>query len=293
MKTIVTHHYPDVDAVTAVWLVKTFYPDWEEADIAFVPAGETLGGKEADSEENILHVDTGLGQFDHHQTNDRTSAARLVFEYLREAGNLKLGVRHPHHHWNEKALDRLTMVVVDIDHFGHVDWPNPTADIYDFGLESMLDGWKLLKKEENADREVTEWGMRAVDGIYHTFVNKVWAEEEIKTKGILFDTVWGKAIGIETMNDDTISLAQKQGCVIAIRKDPHKGYLRVKARPGSGVDLTPIYNQLKKSDKEATWFFHVSKLMILNGSHKNPKMKATTLSLVEVIEIIKESRIRN
>ena len=29
MKTIVTHHRPDVDAIAAVWLVKTFYIGWE------------------------------------------------------------------------------------------------------------------------------------------------------------------------------------------------------------------------------------------------------------------------
>ncbi|HLD24715.1 MAG TPA: hypothetical protein VJB96_02245 [Patescibacteria group bacterium] len=39
MKTIVTHIGPDLDVITSTWLVKTFFPGWEEAEVAFVPAG--------------------------------------------------------------------------------------------------------------------------------------------------------------------------------------------------------------------------------------------------------------
>lgn len=297
MKTIVTHHHPDVDAVTSVWLLKTFLTGWEEADIAFVPAGETLSGAPVDSDEEIIHVDTGLGRFDHHQTDEKTCAARIVFEDLRESRiNPSADGQEsrdsgksfqPHHHWNEEALDRLTMVVVDIDHFGHVDWPNPTADIYDFTFESILDGLKLLSRDGSNDREVIEWGMRILDGIYHTFVNKVWAEHEIKEKGIRFETPWGKGIALETINDDVVTLSQKMGYMVAVRKDPHKGYVRIKGRPGSGADFTQLTHVLQKEDPNATWFLHVSKLMVLNGSTKNPKMKATTLPLERIVEIIK------
>ena len=43
MKTIVAHIGPDCDAITSIWLVKMFFPGWEEASYAFVPAGTTLG----------------------------------------------------------------------------------------------------------------------------------------------------------------------------------------------------------------------------------------------------------
>jgi len=303
VKTIVTHHRPDVDAITAVWLVKTFYTGWEEADVAFVPAGDSLGGNLPDSDPDIIHVDTGEGRFDHHQTNAKTCATRLVFEYLREERIRTHGqgakkhtedneseMKRGSHHWHEEALDRLTQVVVDIDHFGHVYWPQPNRDIYDFSLEGMLDGWKLLNPGTEHDRDILEWGMRALDGIYQTLMNKAWAEKEIAEKGVEFDTPWGKGMGIETMNDDTLPIAQKRGMAIAVRKDPNKGYVRIKARPGSGADLTPIYETLKKADPQASWYLHASKLMLLNGSAKNPKMRASKLTLSEIIDTIKRSK---
>ena len=84
MKTIVTHIGPDLDAITSIWLAKTFLPAWEEASLAFVPAGSTLEGKPPDDNPEILHVDTGFGRFDHHQTNADTCASILVYEEIKK-----------------------------------------------------------------------------------------------------------------------------------------------------------------------------------------------------------------
>ncbi|MBI1869508.1 hypothetical protein HYS11_00885, partial [Candidatus Gottesmanbacteria bacterium] len=241
MKTIVTHFYPDVDAVCSVWLVKTFLSNWYEATVAFVPAGSTLDGRPVDSDSQVIHVDTGLGQFDHHQTRDHTCATKLVFEHLRELKikSQKLGLskieglkvkknEFANKDWHEEALERLIAVVNDIDHFGQIFWPEPASDRYDFSLEAILDGWKLLEKGN--DREIIERGMMMIDGIYATLINKVWAEEEL-TKKRAFNTVWGKAFGIETVNDECLKLGLKQGYALVVRKDPHKGYVRIKANP--------------------------------------------------------------
>ena len=55
------------------------------------------------------------------------------------------------------------------------------------------------------------------------------------------------------------------------------------------IDLTPVYEQLKKRDPDATWFLHVSKRMLLNGSSKNPKMRGSKLALRGVIEVLKQT----
>src|SRR5690606_17892776 len=88
-KTIVTHISPDLDAITSSWLIKRYLTDWDTADHAFVPAGETFGNKDPDANPNVIHVDTGLGKFDHHQLTERTSATKRVFDYLAEEGHLK------------------------------------------------------------------------------------------------------------------------------------------------------------------------------------------------------------
>lgn len=101
----------------------------------------------------------------------------------------------------------------------------------------------------------------------------------------------GKAMAFETINDGVIKLAQKMGYLLVVRKDPRKGYVRIKARPESGpednIDLTAAYEELVKIDPEATWFLHVSKKMLLNGTPKNPKMIPTKLSLQEIVDVLK------
>jgi hypothetical protein len=274
MKTIVTHIGPDCDAITSVWLVKTFLPGWEEASYAFVPAGKTLEGKSPDENPDIVHVDTGFGKFDHHQTNADTCAAKLVYEAVREE------------HGPDPALERLVALVNDIDHFREVFYPNPTADFWNFGLEAMIDGWRLLYSDNPI--RIVDLGMNALDGIYKQFQNKVWAEKELKEKGVEFATKWGRGMAVETTNDDVVHLAQKMGYMVAVRKDPKKGYLRVKAFPKPEIDLSEVYEAFKKEEPDATWFLHASHHMVLNGSSKNPDIRPTQKTLQQVIDLIQE-----
>lgn len=301
MRIIVTHSAPDLDAVTSVWLIKRFLQGWKDAVVKFVPAGTRLPNSklkiensklgepiEKIGENEVIHVDTGLGPLDHHQTkDDKVCAASLTWDYVREKGQMfeneatsdKIQTR-------EEAISRMINVVVDDDHFKQVFYPDPTADYFDFMLTEILDGLKLQKPNE--DSLYIEFVSECLDAILHNFENKIWAEREIKENGQEFESVFGKAIAFETINDDVIKLSQKMGFSLVVRKDPRKGYVRIKASPASDVDLTNVYEQLKKTDPEATWFLHVSKKMLLNGTPKNPKMKPTTLKIDEIINILKK-----
>lgn len=271
-----THFSPDLDAICGIWLVKKFLPGWEKAKIEFVPAGETWQSEPVDSNPDILHIDTGFGKFDHHQTDEETCSAKKILEELRTK-NQELRTN--------EALERLIDVVNDIDHFQEVYFPNPTQDFYNFGLVSQLDGWKLLYPEDN--QKLVELGLEALDGIYKQLQNKVWAEKLLKEEGIEFETRWGRAIGIETGNDEVVHQGQKQGYVLVVRKDEKKGYVRIKSLPDPKIDLTEVAKKLKEADPEASWFLHIDKHQLLNGSTKNPKMRPTKLNLREIIEIIK------
>ena len=293
MKIVVTHLSPDLDAITSVWLIKKFLPGWGDAKVEFVQAGDRLHDKFQCEEviENIdgnevIHVDTGLGCLDHHQLQtDEECAASLTWKYVQ--GFLKGGQSLE---FKKQAVDRMVKVIVEIDHFKEVFWENPTADHYDFFLLGLLDGLKLEKPNE--DNFYVEFVMISLDAILHGMENKVWAEREIKEKGIEFETRFGKGIAVETINDTVIKLSQKMGYQIAVRKDPRKGYVRIKALPDKsqeekGINLTLVYEQLSKMDPDATWFLHVNKKMLLNGTPKNPKMKPTKLSLSDIIEALK------
>jgi hypothetical protein len=307
MKVVVTHKACDLDAVASTWIIKRFLPGWENSETRFVPAGTKLAGKyiktgdiiekvafDNGNEAEVIHVDTGLTPLDHHQTrDDNTCATSLSFEYvLSKNGSLSKDEN------KKKALSKIVDFVIDDDHFQEVFYQDPTNDIYDFTVVGLIHGIKLLYPKD--DTSCLAFGMDVMDAVYHYFENKVWAEEEIKDKGIEFNTRWGKALAVESLNDTVLKLGQSQGFVITVRKDPSTGNVRIKARPKrrSGkkysngvfedvdVDLTSIYNKLKKMDPDATWFLHVSGRMLLNGSSKNPEMKGSNLTLSEVVEVL-------
>lgn len=307
VKVIVTHKAPDLDALASAWIIKRFLPGWNEAEITTVPAGTKLQGAYAKTGEavevvdgrEIIHTDTGMGKLDHHQVmDDDVCATSLAFDYVlkfeRENG---LTAAKP----KREALKRLVDYVIDDDHFQEVFYPNPSSDIYDFSIIGLLHGIKLLYPKD--DTTTINFGLDLLDAALHELESKVHAERELQENGIEFTTRWGKAIAVETGNDAVLKLAQIQGFVLSVRKDPETQSIRVKARPKKrrtkneeqitknafedvDIDLTPIYEKLKKMDTSATWFLHVSKRMLLNGSTKNPDMRGTKLTLSEVVEVI-------
>ncbi|HLD01604.1 MAG TPA: hypothetical protein VJC10_01890 [Patescibacteria group bacterium] len=320
MKIIVTHTSPDWDAIASVWLLKKYLPGWQEAEVKFVPAGQRLpgstqqslseGGRIEDAdpiekigEDEVIHVDTGLGPLDHHHTSDTSvSAVSLTWNYVKKLFK-DSGEKMTEEH--EEAVSRIVKIIVDTDHFKEVFWADPAADYHEFSLLGVLEGLQYQKPGQ--DGYYVEFGISCLNAILHDFENRIWAEKEIKSKATEFETKWGKAIGFETLNDTVMKLAQKIGYLVVVRKDPRKGYVRIKARPKEvrsakssprveagevrsdtpDIDLTLVYEQLSKMDPNATWYLHVSKKMLLNGTPKNPKMVPTKLSLEAIINVIK------
>jgi hypothetical protein len=301
MKIIVTHMSPDWDAITSVWLLKKYLAGWQKAVVQFVPAGQRLNNKElrtVNGEQNgaidkigdneVIHVDTGLGLLDHHQTQDTAvCAASRTWDFIQsefKEANDTLTQEH------KEAISRIVKIVVEIDHFGEVFWQDAAADRYEFSLIGVLEGLKFEK--QNNDRTYLAFGITCLNALVAEFENRIWAEKEIKEKGIIFQTSLGKAIGFETINDTVLKLSQKMGYILVVRKDPRKGYVRIKTLPEQkdkkGINLTGVYEQFRKMDPDATWFLHVSKKMLLNGTPKNPKMVPTKLSLKEIIKVLEK-----
>lgn len=294
MKIIVTHSSPDWDAISSVWVLKRFLPGWENASIQFVPAGQRVAPFKGESaiekigNDEVIHVDTGMGPLDHHQTSDKSvCGASRSWDFVKSQ-NPEFTVQNEKTKDKIEAIDRIIRVVVAIDHFQEVFWPDAAADYQEFSLLGLLDGLKIQKP--NDDDFYAVFGMECLDALVHQFENRIWAEREI-AKGKEFETRFGKGIAYETINDTVIKLSQKMGYVIVVRKDPRKGYVRIKARPAQGekdnVDLTLAYEQLSKMDPQATWFLHVSKKMLLNGTPKNPTMVPTTLRLDQIVNVVK------
>lgn len=275
MKTIVTHLSPDVDSITSCWLIKRFLPGWKNAQIRFVPAGSSLNNQPPDENPEIIHVDTGLGRFDHHQTNNDTCAAKKVLEYLIKKNYIK--------GWQICPLQRLITFVNEIDHFGEVYFPEATSDRYEFLFSQIIEGLKPILKEEE---KITEEGFILLEAIFNILKNKVKAEEEVQ-KGFIFQSIFGKSIALETRNEEATKLALKMGFHLVIRKDPKAGFVRIKTAPNKKLDLGPLYQKIIRKDGKGSWFLHVSHHMLLNFSSKNPHFVATPLTLPQLIEIVK------
>ena len=298
MLIVVTHHVPDLDAVTSVWLIKRFLPNWQDAEVKYVPSGDSLDGQIVDNDPKVLHVDTGFGMLDHHQSGEFTCAAKKTYVYIKKIigmgqdsrfrGNDKRGgngKKRGNGKWHDEALERMSEVICFYDHFKEANLPDATADYQLFSGTAIFDGLRSMYAE---DEKIMEAGFLILDAIYKNFKERIWAEEILGSEGIKFATIWGKGVAFETINDAVLKLAQKSGFMVVVRKDPKKGYVRIKGMPDTKVDFTAAYEKLKGLDPQATWFLHSSRKILLNGTTKNPEMKPTRLSLEEIIKVLKK-----
>lgn len=282
---IVTHHAPDLDAISSVWLLKTFDSQhFADAKVTYVNPGDHLSETAIQelgfSPMDVTHVDTGLGEFDHHQperARQNICAATLVHDHL-----LKI---HPELQ-DDEALRTLVDQINDIDHFGEIDWPDASHPRYEMMIHQVIRGLEFVHL--NDDDAQLNFGFTCLDGTYSSLKQYVRAQEIIDNEGTFFDIGEGKVFAVETRNDDTMKLAQKQGAVLVIRKDPEQGHIRIKARPDSNIELKPLHERVLELDSKGTWYYHPSGKMLINGSRKHTSQVASPLTLQQIIDLVKE-----
>ncbi|MBU0576513.1 hypothetical protein KJ654_02525 [Patescibacteria group bacterium] len=284
-KLIVTHHAPDLDAICAAWLLKTFDSQhYGDAKFAFVNPGDKISEAELSQKEispsDVMHVDTGLGNFDHHQPSrghDHSSAASLVYDYLCQL--------HPELQ-QDKSLQFLVEFVTDIDHFGELFWPESNHLRYNFMLHEIIRGIESI--ELHNDDSQLHFGFLCIEGVYSSLKQQIKAEKILKTKAQYFQINAGTCMAVKTRNDNTLKLAQKYGSVMVIRKDSARGHIRIKTRPDIDLDLRPLWEEILKIDSAGTWYYHPSGKMLINGSEKHKNQKPSPLSLEQVITLVKK-----
>jgi hypothetical protein len=284
-KLIVTHHAPDLDAIGATWLLKRFDAQhYADAHVGFVNPGETITLEEAEEFgcqlHEVTHVDTGLGDFDHHQPergHEYISATSLVYDYACQI--------HPELK-DDKALATLVEYITETDHFGEIYWPDSGSSRYMLMLHELVKGSDSL--ELHNDESQMHFGIQCLDAAHGLLTEYHKAAEILDEKGETFEASFGKCLAIETRNDATIKMAQKRGYMLVIRKDPEEGHIRIKARPDAQLDLKDAADAIKKADTKGTWYYHPSGKMLMNGSRKHRNQVASPLSLTQVTQIIKD-----
>ncbi|MBP9819862.1 hypothetical protein KBC79_03930 [Candidatus Woesebacteria bacterium] len=282
---IVTHHAPDLDAIGGVWILKKFDAQhFGTAKVAFTDPGSKLSDEQLAeygvTQESATYVDTGGGEFDHHQPgmNDRSvCATTLVYDHICEI--------HPEFK-DSKPLKAVVDFITDIDHFGEVYWPEAANTRYFFMIHELIRGLEF--QELHNDESQLHFGMQCLDSAYAVHNEYYTAQEILSERAHTFELPFGNCIGIETHNDDTIKVAQRQGTMLVVRKDPTVGIIRIKVRPDCPIDLRELADRIALIDTEGSWFYHPSGKMLLNGSSKSSKQKPSPLTLQEVISLIKE-----
>ncbi len=285
-KLIVTHHAPDLDAVTATWLLQRFSPqEFEDSQISFVNPGEKISQEELEklnvSIDDVVHVDTGLGKFDHHQpekAQEKKCAACLVFDHLcQQFPTLK----------DDQALKELVRFVNEIDHFQEIHWPEASSLRYVFMIHELIRGYELVNNDDNQGQ--IQFSMKCLDYAYQNLKQTIQANHIIEERGIQFSITAGPCLALETSNEECIKQAQKQGFLLVFRKDPQKGHVRIKIRPDANFSLKKLHQAIMKVDQEGSWFYHSSGKMLLNGSLKHRNQTPSKLTIKEVINLIKQS----
>ncbi len=283
---IVTHHSPDIDAIGAVWLLKTFEQQYSDAQVSFVDAGKRITYNKAQElgfqPQEIIHVDTGLGRFDHHQKEiaikRNTCATKRVYEYLiSKKPELK----------QDKALKKLVNIINDIDNFNTINWPDPASPIYYLLIDELINAGKFLPNFDDLNQ--LNFGFDCLNRAYINlklyFDALLDIEKYSKNKDTDFYIGKLHILMLETQNSETISIAQKKGYDCVITKDPKRGFIRIKARPDSDINLKDLYEEIKKIDKKAFWYYHFSGKMLLNGSSKSKTLEPSSLTLSQIKDL--------
>lgn len=278
-KIIVTHISPDFDGIPAIWLLRKFHPEYKNARVELVPAGSnTYNNQPVDSDPDVLHVDVGGGRFDHHGNNDFTCGVKLVWEWLVEEGYIKD---------DDKAIERMIEVMTELDHgWDHYKWCEPASDRWEFSLHNVLSGLKIVFPRNN-DKYI-EWVCDSLEAVYAIMKSKVKAEEEVEN-GFKFKTRWGKGVAVMTKNDGIMDVGVKGGYAVVLRRDPQEGYIRITGNNACDVDFTKAYEEIVKTDKVGQWFLHASRVLLRNGSTRNPTMRPTKMTIEEVVAILERS----
>jgi hypothetical protein len=267
--TIVGHLAPDLDCLTAIWILIRF-GNAAHADLEFVPAGQTWQDQPVDSDPRVVHVDTGGGRYDHHQRkSSNLCAAELVLRAVAPS---------------DLALERM------VRHVGQID--NATAPAGDHGfftITSLIAGYNLLYP--NRPRHVAHAMLPNLDA-WHDHEARQIRLEAAFARRLEFETPWGLGIAMESDDGGSSKLAYRSGAVLYAYRDGH-GWMGVAAQSRSNVDLTPVYQDLRKVDVGADWYLHPSHRLLICGSAKAPARAPSRLTLRELVSVIQGEALFN
>ncbi len=275
MNKIITHLRPHLDDICALWLLKKYLPEAKDAELAFIPTNER--GGDTVSDPGVVYVGVGRGQFDEHKGDIGQCATTLVFDFVKKQVPFPDALEL-------QALEWLVEWVrlEDTGQLNKLQWRDfsvPTILEYDFN---------------NHDRDsaaATELGFRILEAALAGQKNAVVREADWG-KRIEFESIFGKAVGLETSARDIDSVAYFRGFDLVVYVNKEHTYHNIRAAADSGIDLTPVWLEIKQVDPEAGWYFHHSKKMLICGGDITAGVKTSKLTLEWLIDLLTPNYVR-
>lgn len=268
MKTLVTHINPHLDDIVAIWLFKTFQPEFKDAKVEFISASRN----QAEKEEGVdkIFLGTGGGRFDEHKEGLNTCAGSLVYEFLVDKGYIA------EDKVTRKALEALVAWNLMID-----TGKAPKSQFDEFSVQSFI----RCKDSscENSEKSV-QLGIQILNRILGVLKRK---QQSIKDweKKVEFQTKFGKSYAVISETIDR-EFCREQGGDFFLMYHPKQKSVQF-FTPSFKIDLKEIYDKAKSLDPKASWFLHQSHHMVFCGSSSAPDSKPTKLSFGELIEAAK------
>lgn len=267
---LVTHARPHIDDVAAVWLLKTYHPDFADAAIEFLQKGDS----EPVIPEGAVAIGIGRGQFDEHKGDKGESATSLVWKWLREQPEVNLDPKQ------KLAVERL------------VSWVH-REDLAELKMYPMWE-WSVTIPVEYAFDTYDGDNHRVYDLATRIFEVVIGYYEKVAQldvdwdSRIEFESKWGKAIALESPASGLSERAWQQGAVMVIQINPGMGTRQFRAKMDSPADFSEIYEKVRSLEPQASWFLHHEKRLLLCGSRTASTFNPSKLTLQDMIDLVKK-----
>jgi hypothetical protein len=270
-KALVTHVIPHLDDIAALWLLVRFDPSARKAPLKFIetaPEGVKLAKGE-------VGVGVGRGIYDEHKGDKKDSAVSLVWKDLKRRGLTPKGLRG-------RALAALVDFVRRGDMGAFIGKEGP-------GIPTATTLRALAKLPGESSRSATLVGFRLLDAELVLYEERARIDAAI-ARGKKFATKWGRGIGIsvEAVPGMVSGRIAELGYAMVVLRYPSKGFLHVRATPGTKVDLSALARLVMKEEPQARWYLHHSKKMLLQGDWVAPVSTRTRYGVAGMIRLIRK-----
>ena len=98
-------------------------------------------------------------------------------------------------------------------------------------------------------------------------------------------TAGSKSLVTTPADGGSSRLAYGYGAVLYAYRDG-RGWMGVAAQARSAVDLSAVYQDLRRIDREADWYLHPNRRLLLCGTDKSPPRVPSRLTLAELVRVI-------